>query len=62
MGVRLRTFRISMHALNWGRFGKLEHCVALNVFSVERRWVLMDHSKSKKHEGVAVYLAIASSG
>ena len=24
------------------------------------KWVPMDHSKSKKHEGVAVYLAIAS--
>ena len=26
------------------------------------KWVPMDHSKSKKHEGVAVYLAIASYG
>jgi len=26
------------------------------------RWVPIDHSKSKKHEGVAVYLAIASNG
>jgi len=43
-----------------GRFGKLEHCVALNVFSLEGKWVPMDHSKSKKNEGVAVYLAIAS--
>ena len=30
------------------------------VFSLEGRWMSMDHSKSKKHEGVAVYLAIAS--
>ena len=43
-----------------GRLGKLEHCVALVVFSGEGKWVLMDHSKSKKHEGVAVYLAVAS--
>jgi len=43
-----------------GRFGKLEHCVALNVFSGEGKWVPMDHSKSKKHEGVAVYLALLS--
>jgi len=43
-----------------GRLGKLEHCVALVVFSGEGKWVPMDHSKSKKHEGVAVYLAIAS--
>jgi len=26
------------------------------------KWVPMDHSKSKKHEGVAVYLAKASNG
>jgi len=43
-----------------GRLGKLKHCVALVVFSGEGKWVPMDHSKSKKHEGVAVYLAIAS--
>jgi len=42
-----------------GRLGILEHCVALVVFSGEGKWVLMDHSKSKKHEGVAVYLALA---
>ena len=28
--------------------------------NAERRWVPMDHSKSKIHEGVAVFLAIAS--
>jgi len=38
----------------------LEHCVALVVFSGEGKWVPMDHSKSKKDEGVAVFLAIAS--
>jgi len=27
---------------------------------LEGKWVPMDHSKSKKHEGVAVYLTIAS--
>jgi len=27
--------------------------------SLKRKWVSMDHSKSKKHEGVAVCLAIA---
>jgi len=41
-----------------GRFGKLKWRVALNVFSGEGKWVPMDHSKSKKHEGLAVYLAI----
>jgi len=30
------------------------------VLSGEGKWVSMDHSKSKKHEGVGVYLAIAS--
>jgi len=43
-----------------GRLGKLEGCVALDVFIGKGKWVPMDHSKSKKHEGVAVYLAIAS--
>jgi len=43
-----------------GRLGKLEGCVALDVFRGERKWVPIDHSKSKKHEGVAVYLATAS--
>jgi len=28
--------------------------------SQKGKWVPMDHSKSKKHEGLAVYLAIAS--
>jgi len=42
-----------------GRLGKLEGCVALDVFIGEGKWVPMDHSKSKKHEGVAVYLAEA---
>jgi len=43
-----------------GRLGKLEHCVALVVFRGEGKRESMDHSKSKKHEGVAVYLAEAS--
>ena len=30
--------------------------------SIKRKRVLMDHSKSKKHEGVAVLLAAASNG
>jgi len=42
-----------------GRLGKLEHCVVCRVGIGEGRWVPMDHSKSKKHEGVAVCLAIA---
>ena len=45
-----------------GRHSKLEGCVALEVFIGKGKWVPMDHSKSKKHEGVAVYLAIASNG
>jgi len=32
----------------------------MDVFRGEGKWESMDHSKSKKHEGVVVYLAIAS--
>ena len=39
---------------------KLEWCVRISICSYEGKWVSMDHSKSKKHEGVAVCLAIAS--
>jgi len=45
-----------------GRLSILEGRVALDVSSNKGKWVPMDHSKSKKHEGVAVYLAIASNG
>jgi len=45
-----------------GMFSKLERRVACRVIIGEGKWVSMDHSKSKKHEGVAVYLAIASNG
>jgi len=38
----------------------LEWCVAIFICSYEGKWVPIDHSKSKKHEGVAVLLAIAS--
>jgi len=43
-----------------GLLSKLKRCVALPLGSYEGKWVPMDHSKSKKHEGVAVYLAKAS--
>ena len=43
-----------------GRHSKLEGCVALEVFIGKGKWVPMDHSKSKKHEGVAVCLALLS--
>jgi len=43
-----------------GVFSKLERRVACRVIIGEGKWVSMDHSKSKKHEGVAVYLANAS--
>jgi len=39
---------------------KTSVCWPFSKHSAKRRWVPMDHSKSKKHEGVAVYLAIAS--
>ncbi len=39
----------------------LEGCFRVNcVLNGEGKWVPMYHSKSKKHEGVAVYLAVAS--
>ena len=37
----------------------LDGCVAMDVFRGEGKWESMDHSKSKKHEGVVVYLAVA---
>jgi len=43
-----------------GVLSKLKRRVALFLGSLKGKWVPMDHSKSKKHEGVAVYLAIAS--
>jgi len=43
-----------------GVLGKLKWRVALKISSNKGKWVPMDHSKSKKHDGVAVYLAIAS--
>jgi len=43
-------------------FGTLEGSVASKTWGVKGKWVSMDHSKSKKHEGVAVFLAIASDG
>ena len=43
-----------------GVLSKLEWCVAIFIASLKGKWVPMDHSKSKKHEGVAVYLAVAS--
>jgi len=42
-----------------GVLSKLECYLVIYVGSLKRKWVSMDHSKSKKHEGVAVYLAIA---
>jgi len=43
-----------------GMLSKLKRSVALFLGSLEGKWVPMDHSKSKKHEGLAVCLAIAS--
>jgi len=46
-------------------FGMVKQTSACGPMSwnvTERRGVSMDHSKSKKHEGIAVYLAIASNG
>ena len=51
------TARIELRVLS-----KLKRCVALGIGSFKGKWVSMDHSKSKKHEGVAVCLANASNG
>ena len=42
-----------------GELSNLEGIEAITVGSLKGKWVPMDHSKSKKHEGVGVYLAIA---
>jgi len=51
------TARIELRVLS-----KLKRVEALGLGSFKGRWVPMDHSKSKKHEGLAVFLAIASNG
>ena len=38
----------------------MEGRVACRVGSNKGKWMPMDHSESKKHEGVAVFLAIHS--
>jgi len=43
-----------------GVLSHLKECIALALSSFEGKWVPVDHSKSKKHEGLAVCLAIAS--
>jgi len=44
-----------------GELCPLEGCFRVNcVFICKGKWAPIDHSKSKKHEGVAVCLAIAS--
>jgi len=43
-----------------GVLSKLKRRVALELGIRKGKWVPMDHSNSKKHEGVAVCLAIAS--
>jgi len=48
--------------IEFGVLSKLEGRLVIAVFSSKGKWVSMDHSKSKKHEGVAVYLAMASNG
>jgi len=43
-----------------GKLNKLKRCIALFLNNFKGKWVPMDHSKSKEHEGVAVYLTIES--
>ena len=46
-----------MASLPSGVLSKLEGCGAIWACSNEGKWVPMDHSKSKKQEGLAVLLA-----
>ena len=46
--------------IDFGVLSKLEGRAAIGVGIGEGGWVPMDHSNSKKHEGVAVFLATAS--
>jgi len=45
-----------------GVLSNLKRCEVsqLGMGSLKGKWVPMDHSKSKKHEGLAVFLAVSS--
>jgi len=43
-----------------GVLSQLKRVEALGLGSFKGKWVPMDHSKSKKHEGLAVVLTMAS--
>jgi len=45
--------------IEFGVLSKLKKTVALGVLIKKGEWVPMDHSKSKKHDGVAVLLGKA---
>jgi len=45
-----------------GVFNHLEGRKASSALGDKGKWVSMDHSKSKKHERVVVYLAVGSNG
>jgi len=62
LGGEAEDFSDFFARIELGVLSKLEHRVALVVFSGEGKWVPMDHSKSKKHEGVAVLFAVSSNG
>ena len=57
MWAWVRTFMKSLHIVIANLQIKQGERLLANT---DKRWVLMDHSKSKKHEGVAVYLATSS--
>ena len=57
MWAWVRTFMKSLHIVIANLQIKQGERLLANT---DKRWVLMDHSKSKKHEGVAVYLTIVS--
>ena len=44
----------------FGRLSKPKRSVALILGSIKRKWVPVDYSKSKKHEGLGVYLTFSS--
>ena len=54
LGGEPEDFNNLLASIVLGMLSHLKHRVALDVFICKGKWVPMDHSKSKKHEGVAV--------
>jgi len=60
LGGETKDFDDFSARIELGRLGKFESSVASRISGSKGRWVLIDHSNSKKHEGVAVVLALLS--